>query len=200
MKIGFDLDAVLFDYHKAFKLMAEDLGWHHRDKITPPTQWEVWKDWGITKDEWWAFAHLAARHGLYLALPPAEDALWALKSLKSRGHSVHIITDRRGKFAREDTITWLDEHKLPYDSITFAKDKTIAAVDFFLDDKTENVETMLRAGAQAVLMSHPWNETAPLPRVDSLTEYVELIEDAELIASWGADSGSDTAWEVDNIG
>jgi hypothetical protein len=46
---------------------------------------------------------------------------------------------------------------------------------YALDDRVENVQSMIDAGIHAFLLTRPWNEHADLPRVSSVAEYVDLV-------------------------
>ena len=70
-------------------------------------------------------------------LPGAPSALRALKTL---GHGVHVVTDRAvGHCSPANTEAWLAEHHLPYDSITYTRDKTVVRTEVFIDLAVEEL-------------------------------------------------------------
>jgi uncharacterized HAD superfamily protein len=82
-----------------------------------------------------------------------------MNRLREDGHTLHIVTYRTvGRRATQNTMEWLQRESIPYDSITFSKDKTIVNNDFFIEDNLDNFHALNRAGIVCYLMDRPWNE------------------------------------------
>lgn len=180
MRIGFDVDGVLYNWHASVR---QYLGFTI-EEAPDPLQWHFHDQWGITAEELGRAANNGVDAGVVLSwgdpLPGAKETLERVRAL---GHTIHIVTDRSAGSpgnAQAATIRWFHEHELPYDTITFARDKTIANVDFFIDDRLENYDVLHLAGRRVYLLNRPWNQqTDDWPyrrRLDSLTEYAEIVE------------------------
>lgn len=85
---------------------------------------------------------------------PIEGSISTLQCFRRLGHSIHLVTDRFvGDRAQENTEQWLREWSVPYDSLTYTKDKTVVRTDWFLDDKPSNVDALRKAGCRAFLLN-----------------------------------------------
>jgi 5'(3')-deoxyribonucleotidase len=82
-----------------------------------------------------------------------------------------------GPNAVTNTMDWFRVWEMPYDTITFAKDKTVVAVDLLLDDMPENIEASIAAGIPAVIMERTWNSDKSrfYPSVSSWPEFREFV-------------------------
>lgn len=181
MRVGFDLDGVLYNWHASLR---QHLGLD--ESVAPdPTEWSFHEAWGMTLEDFLQAAHEGVDADVIFSwgdpLPGAEECLARVKAV---GHTIHIVTDRRAGSpgnAQSNTMRWLHKHGLPYDTVTFARDKTIADVDLFIDDKVENYDAMARAGKLVYLLDRPWNqveESAPFRRrrIGTLEEYAVIAE------------------------
>ena len=186
MRIGFDCDGVFYNWHASLRqYLGLDM-----DRAPDPTEWYFEKQWGITKEELGRAAMEGVDAGVVLTwgepLPGSRETLERVKAL---GHTVHIVTDRSAGSpgnAQAATVRWFHEYQLPYDSITFARDKTVANVDMFIDDRIENYDAMHMAGVRVFLLDRPWNQQKDewpyRRRVHSLEEYGDFVEFATRMA------------------
>lgn len=178
MRVGFDVDGVLYNWHASLR---QFLGFDV-ERAPDPTQWHFHDQWGITQEELGRAAVEGVDAGVVLTwgdpLPGAKETLDRVRAL---GHSIHIVTDRSAGSpgnAQAATMKWLHVHNLPYDTITFARDKTIVNVDMFIDDKLENYDAMVRAGTPVYLLDQPWNQDPVIGRrrLSSLEQYGDVIQ------------------------
>lgn len=98
-------------------------------------------------------------------LPPYEEAIWGLWSLRSGGYNVTIASDREPELLKisED---WLRENGIQYDDIKIGegeKEKLAASASpdnpmAFIDDNPKRAEDLPRPGVTVYLLDRPWNQ------------------------------------------
>ena len=183
MKIGIDLDGVLYDFCAAFREYLIERHDFNPARCTPPQRWDFYHDWGLTD---WEFSdlchHGADAHALWCRSGPwgGRPVLDALADIRADGHTVHIITRREfgshKAVSALDTALWLQQHNVPYDTLTFAADKTLLRTDWMLEDNIDNYLQLKDAGCRAVLMDRPWNrDLADALRVSSVEAFCSLV-------------------------
>lgn len=178
MRIGFDVDGVLYNWHDSVR---QHLGLSE-EQAPNPTSWHFHESWGLTGEQFGEAVVGGIEAGIIFAVgEPMDGALEAFERIRAAGHTIHIVTDC-GSFgppgvAQGARIKWLQDHGLTFDTITFGRDKAVADVDFFIDDKPENYVAMRDRGVSAYLLDQPWNQDfdAGYSRVHSLKEFVDLI-------------------------
>lgn len=183
MRIGFDLDGVLYNFGDSVKRYLDHIGQGHIWKSGPTAEpfWEFYKDWGWTGKQFVELCNDGADAGFIFCGPTREGAVEAVQAVKDMGHTVVIITDRAfGKtpeVSHIHTRDWLYEHRIPYDELYFSADKTCVPTDMFVEDKVENFEALTKAGTDCYLVSRAWNlQLGPHhKRIDSVSEYVKKV-------------------------
>lgn len=180
MRVGVDLDGVCYDFEESFRYYLWDFERFDYEDMPPSTRWEFYEDWGMDAKQFVDYCHAGVDAGVIFSHGrPFPGTREALEALKDHGHTIHIVTDRSfGSNGRSEGATraWLDQYKLPFDSLTFSPDKTVVRTDVFVDDKLQNYDALVHAGTRAYLFDRPWNQH-PLPRkrVRSLAEFVEVV-------------------------
>lgn len=159
-RVGVDIDEPLFPWYDLAHKACEQAG--IANGVTP-TSYAPFEDYGCTRQEWLDALDVARKNGMYLRAPigGAAAALW---KLTHAGHSIHLVT-ARGQFAggariKADTARWLYEWNIPHDSLTFAADKSLIRVDYFIDDRMEHLNEVGAANdpiAALFLIDHPTN-------------------------------------------
>lgn len=152
MKIGVDVDGVLTNLEeyqikygkKYFKKPANETeidisGIFNVDKVQREKFWlkYIWK--------------------YCISEPPKNNSAETIRRLKAEGNEIHIITGRAhttekgitGKLFRHMLKRWFKKWDIPYDSITYCKEKGTEAdkvkacndlkIDVLIDDKKENI-------------------------------------------------------------
>lgn len=169
MRVGVDLDGVVFSY---VDVLRRDFGFTP-DEAPDPFKWELWECWGMSAEEFHAKAEECYERHLFFRGEPYDYAIEGLQELKSLGHSLHIITARHHPVARRDTVAWLEEYEVDYDSLTFTSDKTCVPVDIIIEDNLDNAEACAAAGTKAFLFDRPWNQgDTEVPRVITMCDFV----------------------------
>lgn len=185
-----DIDDVLIGLGEAIHELAHQHGLH--DGVDVWRMWEAWKQYGCDPDAYWEMWTIFANEGGYVKTPPYPEAATALRDLMWEGHRIHLVT-ARGFMAHAEEIRawtpeWLEEWALPYNTLTFARDKVAAmgelgvVFDYAIDDSPRNYEALDAAGVKVYLRDQPHNEEwrtlnpFALRRVPNLTEFVYIID------------------------
>ncbi len=162
MKIGFDLDGVLYPFEDCFRewMKRQDVEGAENGAFDPPaTKWSFYEDWGIATTEFLAEMIAAARDGhLYQSQAPYVGALSLLGWCHSHGHSIHLVTHRAEQGSVANTEAWLARELIPYTTLTFAHDKSIIDADVLIEDRPENLEAWLKTGKPGIIFTRAWNE------------------------------------------
>lgn len=175
MRIGVDLDGVVYDYATPFTAYMRKV--LHNPDLAYPNCWHFYQDqWGLTLEEFLSHMQDAVTaKAIFHTGDPIAGSVKALTALREQGHEIHIVTNRPQRGADRATKNWLDTHQIPHDSLTFSEDKTVVPVDVFLDDRPENYDSLVARGVTAVLFDQPWNRRHTGIRVSSWAEFRMLI-------------------------
>lgn len=214
MRLGIDLDGVLYDFYASWRAYMEHRKANYRgipswdlSKIQmvdgEPAHWAFYKDAGMTTEEFTRTFDLGVdARIIFCHGEPRPGSVEAMKRLKAAGHTLHIVTDRsRGTegAARTNTIEWLAKHDIPYDDITFTADKAAVRVDAYVEDKTENFLDIVDSGMVCHLVNRPWNAggmDAPAPnsvwRINSITDFADKYAPVVTELDRGLDSKAGT--------
>lgn len=163
MKIGFDMDGVLYPFERCFHAWMKqqdpegaELGRYD----APATKWSFYEDWGMSLDEFKREMADAAVYGhLYWSQEPYVGALALLGWCRNYGHTIHLVTHRAEQGSVTNTEQWLEKEKIPYTTLTFAHDKSIIDADVLIEDRPENLQAWFDAtGKPGIMFTRPWNE------------------------------------------
>ena len=199
MQISFDLDGVLanFEENAARVINARYPGkipdgyrptnWNWTDVMTIEDWNQLWKD-VETVDSFWL------RQWSYpAAVVTLQDFLDDYPEIR-----VHFLTARKhpsiGCDIHSQTFTWLWRHGLgqlqhnialnvvenPEQKIPYISEE---GINFHIDDKPETVAACNDiAGHRAYLLNQPWNQNSTEPRVYSVAEFLDIVEEAHRCA------------------
>lgn len=184
LRIGWDLDGVLYNFGDSVRRYLEFTGQGHIWKSGPTKEayWDFYKDWGWTSKQFVDFCNEGADAGFIFTGPARAGAAEAVNAVKSMGHTIHIVTDRGfgscPSVSHANTTRWLREHGIPFDSLTFSADKTVVKLDMMIEDKLENYDALVAADVYTFLINRAWNQVEGdnRNRIDELSEYVQAIE------------------------
>ena len=184
MKLGIDCDGVMYDFAGAFMRWLLKVGWFEERGLEfpgihfQPSKWEFYSDWGMSTAEFVDLCDQGVDAGLIFAEgDPYHGCKETIDYLSGEGHSINIITHRMfGKRSTHNTVDWLKRYEIGFDTITFAKDKTIVDVDLLLDDYEGNWKAALADDTPCVIMDHPWNQHLPADRVYSWSQFADYID------------------------
>lgn len=181
MKVIVDLDGVVFNFTDSLRLYLVQHCGRMEHELPDAEVWNFFMDqWGMTLEEFTDHCNKGVDAGVIFRQGPAwPGSIEGVNALKSRGHSVHIVTDRSfGNLSPQNTIEWLKENGVPYDTITFSSDKTIVQADLLIEDRDKNYLAVEQAGnAVPVLMTRPWNlDLVGARRVNDWSEFLEFVD------------------------
>lgn len=101
-----------------------------------------------------------------------EGVIDALKEAQDNGHTIHIISYQPSYKNKLHTLMWLEDTRIPYDSVTFCtkKAKNLPDVDIIVDDNPQYFQEI--NADRCVLINRSYNkDTKQYPCVDT-GEYV----------------------------
>lgn len=187
MKIGLDVDGCMYDFVEGWLNAPTTKLYMARNNIPFPEdpEFHTWDDWermGFTLQGFLETCEAGVDDGYTFRVgKPYEGCVDVITALQEEGHTIHVITHRTfGKKSVSNTEGWLVEYGIPWDTITFAEDKTIVGVDLLLDDRDKNYEASVQQGIPCVLMSRDWNAHVQFaPRVADWYEFHEYVTEME---------------------
>ncbi len=192
MRIGLDIDGVMYQWDKTARYMLRDVlpGSPYKDVMKQESKgWDWIKD-NVSPEHWeWLWTE-GVRLGLFRYGHLYPGTIQAVRRLAEIGEVV-LIT-HRPKQAVTDTLAWLGLLNLPISGLHLLtamepKSSVRPACDIYLDDKPENVMDLsglltrwedgkLIYSGGVYLMRRPWNESFPWPTcVRSLPEFVSAL-------------------------
>lgn len=186
MRVGFDLDGVLFDFGKSVREYMDSIGLKHgweNDALHPQT-WNFFEHWGMTTKDFVQLCHDGVDAGYIFRNNVRNGAVEAVEMVKDMGHEIIVITDRQfgstPEKSHQATYDWWEDFKFPaYDELHFSSDKTSVYTDIFVEDKLENYDAVTAAGTECYLINRPWNfvEGCERHRLNGILEYPAAVFD-----------------------
>ncbi len=178
--LGVDLDGVVADYTLGFRDVAAEV--LDRDPETLPIErsWDF-KEWGIDKADFDRLHEIAVNERRMLRDLPmiegSDDALWRLSDA---GIWIRVVTHRLyvnwgHAAAISDTVTWLDDHRIPYRDICFLGAKPEVEADCYIDDAPHNIDALRRAGNDVIVFEQPYNREYGGLRAADWSEVEEIV-------------------------
>lgn len=160
LRIAVDLDGVLADTMVTF---CKILNQHHSTQFTVDSfvQWKAWQIAHITEDEF--FRTLDEAWFEWESIPPVNHDIGEAVGRIRRFGRVDIVTGRSQRTVQA-AISWLQEHKVPYDTfVQTANTRAKAALsyDVFIDDSAELMSLIASSFDRfGILYTQPWNRKA----------------------------------------
>ena len=188
--IGVDLDGVCADYAAGLRTVRASMLGVDVDQLPPAATWNF-EEWGLDRDGFEDLHRTAVlEHRLFRELPVMEGAAEMLWQLSDAGAWVRVITHRLYQnwghaTAVSDTVTWLDEHGIPYRDLCFLGAKPEVEADVYVDDAPHNIEALRAAGNPVIVFRQPYNAHLPGPVAGDWEEVAELV--VELMTAAGHD-------------
>jgi FMN phosphatase YigB (HAD superfamily) len=185
MRVGVDLDGVLYNFGDSVKRYLDYIGkgdiW--KSGPTPKPYWDFYKDWGWTGKEFLDMCNAGADAGFIFTGPIRDGGKEAMDRLARTGNEIIIVTDRpfgsSPEVSHRNTVEWLQMHGIYYDELHFTADKTLGNCHVFVEDKLENYDSLTAAGTKTWLINRAWNFVEhgdARNRIDHISEYAEAVE------------------------
>lgn len=126
------------------------------------------KTYGEHAREW--FFSCRSKEVFCDAEPMNENIAYIVGKIK-QNNKVVIVTRQDSLENKIDTLMWLKNNHIEYDSIVFASDKSIVDCDYLIDDYIPNLENSI--AKNKILINQPYNvnEDVPYRRYDSLNDF-----------------------------
>ena len=199
MRIGLDIDGVMYRWQKTALYMLRDvLPNSPYGKELCEENWSGWnwpvEDGLVSREHWKWLWDEGIKLGLFRYGHLYPGTIQAVRHLATLG-DVELIT-HRPKEAVTDTLAWLGLLNLPLSGLhllTNQEPKSIVKpeCDVYLDDKPENVVDLFHNTSCRVscMMSRPWNSGVLLPGVrmgdeprvtrvvHDWPEFIQVVED-----------------------
>jgi 5'(3')-deoxyribonucleotidase len=169
--IGVDLDGVVADYESKLREIACEILDMEPKHFPPARDWDLVKSgWPFQDNAHFLQVHreAVAEHGLFRRLSPIAGASEALWRMSDAGVRIRIVTHRLVvNFAHAaavgDTVSWLDDKRIPYRDICFVKDKAEVGADLYIDDSPFNIASLRAAKGDdaAMVFNQLYNTHVP---------------------------------------
>jgi uncharacterized HAD superfamily protein len=186
--LGCDLDGVIAD------IVQQVVRFSRREHRVPITRRHIVSEnietcAPIRRDQLHA---LFGNREFFRSLPLIPRSRESLLKLKAAGCSIHIVTDRFWyEGIRDDTTEWLMRHRIPFDSIVFARKSekhnvaSALKLRWFIEDQLSNAR-LLAPLCRVLLLDRPYNQgevPGSVTRVNDLRDAVaEIIESGKNFA------------------
>jgi NTP pyrophosphatase (non-canonical NTP hydrolase) len=126
------------------------------------------------------------RNGGFLNMEPIVGAVEGLKSIRTAGYKLVIITARpnwQHKRLYADTMAWLRAHGIEYDQLLFAKDKADAIIEnifpakplFFIEDRPKHALEVATIGVPVMMLGEASNELTTHPLIHPVTGWDDIV-------------------------
>ena len=193
MKLGFDVDGVLANFHKPYQDLfiqtsgrnlfpPELLGPGDIGRFIPVWDWPQYYGY-TTKEAARVWACIEQDPDFWKNLPALSGM--GQFSLWYRGqHDIYFVTDRPGILAKTQTETWLRSFWIRNPTVLITPHKADIAralgLDAYIDDRYANAFRIARdSDTQSFLLSRPYNavDVDPLiKRVNSVQEFLDWVD------------------------
>lgn len=180
MRIGFDVDDVLYKFVKAYHLWLNQTKGKSFDLKSEAPTYNWFLEWEIS-EEFCQNLHDSVDAGqMYWQGDLCEPTIAQnLLDLRAAGHTIHIVTARLFGVKRcpeEATRSWFSNNNLIFDTLTISKDKTAVKTDLFIEDNLKNYDLLEAAGVTSYLVNRPHNlQKDSRRRVNSVDEFTKII-------------------------
>lgn len=190
-RLGIDVDGCLANFCKGYAELLKDVDGD--DKLPADYKEAGWKPPTWYWDEYYGYSsevskecwrRIKADPIFWFKLAPLAGAGEFLAKLNEAPglDAVYFITDRPGVATQLQTQLWLGEQGYSGPNVIVSGKKgdlcQILGIDYYIDDKRENVEDVRAKSPDTVVytLTTPYNEEFTLPnRLSNLEEFAELI-------------------------
>ena len=179
MRIAIDIDGVLRNsvetmlkiYNINFNEEMKEEDW--KLYSVAETFPNIEKKSGMSAHDFFFARHNGEQVNRYSDMYPG--VLDAMKKLQDDGHSIHIISYQPSYKNKLHTLIWLEDTKIPYDTVTFCtkRAKNLPDVDVMIDDNPQYFQDVNTD--RCILINRSYNENMsqyPCVDITSNGEYV----------------------------
>lgn len=186
MRIGLDIDGVMYKWDKTARYMLRDVlpNSPYKEVLQQESQSWDWIKEQILPGHWAWLWKQGVELGLFRYGHLYPGTIQAVRELATIGEV--ILITHRPKQAVNDTLSWLAHQNLPISGLhllTNEENKGLVrpGVDVFVDDKPRNVQDVIENSdcSNVILMRRPWNQHFKWNygmTVESLQEVVDVLK------------------------
>jgi uncharacterized HAD superfamily protein len=187
MRIGLDIDGVLYSWEKTARYMLREVLPNSPYTKDGPlghksTHWNYIQE-NVSPQDWKWLWNEGVRLGLFRHGHLFPGTIKCVRRLADMGDVV-VIT-HRPKQAVEDTLAWLTYQRLPLAGVHILsgqepKSSVKPLCNVYIDDKPENCDDLaMRTGASVFIMDREWNQGFARPGVRRVRDLGELVLEIE---------------------
>ncbi|HKL12182.1 MAG TPA: hypothetical protein VJ907_01100 [Halanaerobiales bacterium] len=162
MNIGIDIDGVITHEKKGKEnIWLRALNNYFEDKITRKKDvYNFTEAYDIPLEDLKEFLNNKL-HEIYSSVEIAPGAKNMIDKIKSKGHTIYLITARHSEF-RPLTIKWLEQHQVNYDYLYHEDQKAKLAVkkniELFIEDNEANTREIIKENIPVILVDKYHNK------------------------------------------
>lgn len=192
LKIGVDIDGVLYDFHDAFKIYLHNKHSKPLEEMSEPDGWLFYEKWGMCKEEFLHFFKMGINDEFIFKYGKMLDgASEYLKKIKKMGHSIHLVSNRKIEDAEHkslsNTVHWLNENEISFDTLDFDFEKGKYAkkynLDIFIDDSPKHLSQLEENACNFLfLFDQKWNRKEKYEIYKRVHNWREIYEQIRMIS------------------
>lgn len=180
MRIGVDLDGVVYEWEKTARYMLRE----YRGLRHPTYGLHKASDsWDyiprqVSPEDWYWLWHEGVDRGLFRYGHVTKGAILGLQALLGAGHDLLVVT-HRPKAAVQDTLAWLAYLNIPWSEVHILSNgepKSSVFAEVLIDDKPENVIEWRDSDRRALLFHRPWNASEEIEGVRRVYDWAEAAD------------------------
>src|SRR5690349_9418242 len=97
MRVGFDLDGVLYDFGNSVRRYLDSIGrpYGWKGEADEPHHWDFYEYWGMDLEEFKQICHDGVDAGYIFSGDVRPNAVESVERVARLGHEIIIITDRQ---------------------------------------------------------------------------------------------------------
>lgn len=181
MRIGFDVDGVIYRFTKAYHLWMNQTHGMSLDPEVEAHSWNWYEDWENAAQFRQNLHDSVDARQIYWQGELYEPTIAQnLADLRAAGHTIHVVTARFygvSECSHKATRHFFAENGLVYDTLDFSRVKESVKTDVFLEDNLNNYDALEAAGVTSYLVNRPYNAVKDdsRRRVDSVNAFTQLI-------------------------
>lgn len=173
-RVLIDLDGVIRDFVGSLTRVYKT---HYPDDEVLPIVSRRLEEFFPIGDKIYQFVKEGLINQIMEEADPYPGAIEALNKWNDRFEIV-IVTSQPD-FSRDSTYIWVGKHKIPTNEVHITYYKSDIKGFALLDDFVDNLQEFQETGRLAVCLDQPWNQSWKGPRVQSVEEFFNYINNSK---------------------
>lgn len=179
--VGLDLDGCVADFYDQIREFYSEWSGKRLEELPSEVTYGM-PEWGLNLPEYTRLHRYCVRQrDLFAVVKPINGAPQAIRELSKAGIRIRIITHRLfvpyfHAQAASQTITWLEQHGIPYKDLCLIEDKAAVVADIYVEDTEKNVQAIQDAGRDVICFTNSTNRNFDAKlRAGNWEEATEII-------------------------